>query len=110
MMQSMKDTPQARLLLARKEANVSGPQIAEHVGISIAEYGDLEAGLSQDTRHLVLIADYLGVNPLWLAAGKEPKTIDKLRTNPKEATNTEMLQMLASLSTQDLNDIDDSLS
>ncbi len=97
----MKSTPQNRLLQARKEAGIDQHQAALHLGITQAAYSDLEQSQTPNSRQLIEIAALLGVSPLWIVEGKEPKHLN----DPDEASNTEMLQMLATLSTDDLADL-----
>ncbi|WP_444914658.1 helix-turn-helix domain-containing protein [Microbulbifer sp. TRSA007] len=61
-----------RLKEARKHAGKTQKQVVEAVGISQPSYSDLERGKSYGTRYTTQIAEYLGVNALWLATGKGP--------------------------------------
>ncbi|MEM8499920.1 MAG: helix-turn-helix transcriptional regulator [Pseudomonadota bacterium] len=102
----MEENLQTRLLQARKEAGKTQPQVADHVGMSQPAYSELERGLSQGSQHMPQIAEYLGVNALWIIEGKEPKhPSGRIDSDSSEATNNEMLQMLAGLSTDSLSDL-----
>jgi transcriptional regulator with XRE-family HTH domain len=59
-----------RLKWARSRAGVSQAAVAEAVGISQPTYSDLEKGRQRTTGVLPQIAAFLGVEALWLAAGK----------------------------------------
>lgn len=58
-----------RLKKARKDANKTQAQVAEAVGMKQPSYHQLESGKAIASTFLPLIADFLGVNPLWLQTG-----------------------------------------
>jgi len=59
-----------RLKIARKAARRTQAEVADGVGIKQPTYNQLETGKSQGSKHLVQIADFLGVSATWLATGK----------------------------------------
>lgn len=58
-----------RLKQARKAARKTQIQVAEAVGMKQSSYSELETGRSHASTLLPLIANYLGVDALWLQNG-----------------------------------------
>lgn len=63
----------ARVREARKEAKLSQKQLAVKVGMSQPAISELEKGESFGTKYVASIAAVLGINALWLEAGRGPK-------------------------------------
>lgn len=59
-----------RLTWARERKGKSKADVANAVGISRPAYHDLESGNNQKTAYIVQIAEFLEVNPRWLALNK----------------------------------------
>lgn len=62
-----------RLKQARKEAKKSQKDVVEAVGITQSALSQLENGLVMSSSHLPAIANFLGVDALWLQTGVESK-------------------------------------
>ncbi len=62
-----------RLKQARKEAKKTQQEVADIAGMTQPSYSELERGESQGSKHLALIANYLGVSALWLTSGEGEK-------------------------------------
>ena len=63
-----------RMKSARKDAGLSQVRLADIVKVSPGAIGNIEAGIRQNPRELLAIADALGVNPNWLKTGKGPRS------------------------------------
>lgn len=74
------DTLASRLKQARKESGMSQDELAEKCGMTRGGIGHLETGRRNGATNLAQIADALGVNALWLAEGKGPKSAASLKT------------------------------
>lgn len=73
------ETLASRLKSARDEAGLSQEELAAKVGMTRGGIGHLETGRRDGSTHLPKIADALGVNALWLAEGKGPKSAKSLQ-------------------------------
>jgi transcriptional regulator with XRE-family HTH domain len=78
-----------RLKYAREQAKLTQTQLAGRVGIVQSVIANIENGRNESSRHLVKIAEVLGVEPLWLNEGRGPRTLESnnssehLSTYPK---------------------------
>lgn len=63
-----------RLTDARKKREWTQQELANMAKVSQASIGHLEAGTRKTSRSITLIAEALGVEPLWLAEGKGPRS------------------------------------
>ncbi|WP_444933635.1 helix-turn-helix domain-containing protein [Microbulbifer sp. JTAC008] len=71
-----------RLKEARTAAGKTQKETAEAVGMTQSAYSNLERGSAYGSRFITQIAEYLGVNPFWLANGKgvmRDPTIEEVR-------------------------------
>lgn len=62
----------SRLKKSRLNANKSQEEVAQFVGIKQPTYQALESGKTKKSAFLPLIANFLSVDPFWLATGKNP--------------------------------------
>ena len=62
----------SRLKKSRLNANKSQEEVAQFVGIKQPTYQALESGKTKKCAFLPLIANFLSVDPFWLATGKNP--------------------------------------
>ncbi|MDO4894996.1 XRE family transcriptional regulator [Moraxella sp.] len=60
-----------RLKQARKAAKKSQEKVALAVGMTQGAYSSLERGRYHGSKYIVMIADFLGVNPIWLMTGRD---------------------------------------
>lgn len=67
-----------RLKAARKAAKKTQAQVAIAVGMTQPSYSELETGKSQASTLLPSIADFLGVDALWLQTGKGEMTPERI--------------------------------
>jgi transcriptional regulator with XRE-family HTH domain len=65
-----------RLKEARSEAKLTQQALGRRVGVPQSTIGALETGEHKTARNIAEIAAVLGVEPLWLSAGKGPKRTD----------------------------------
>lgn len=63
-----------RLKSARKQRNKTQVEVAKAVGITQATYSELERGQVRSSGKIVEIAQFLDVNPHWLATGQGEMT------------------------------------
>lgn len=76
-----------RLAWARERKKKTKADVANAVGISRAAYHDLESGNNHKTAYIVQIAEFLGVNPRWLALNKGSHFVTLVRQLPVENDN-----------------------
>lgn len=63
-----------RLIWARTQKEISQQELADKAGVAQSTIGSLESGARRSARKIVVIANVLGVDALWLAEGKgKPK-------------------------------------
>ena len=62
----------SRLKKSRLNANKSQEEVAQFVGTKQPTYQALESGKTNKSAFLPLIANFLSVDPFWLATGKNP--------------------------------------
>lgn len=65
-----------RLKESRRKAKKTQAEIAEAVGITQPAYQALESGKNQKSSYLPMIANILGVDPLWLTTGGSPDSFE----------------------------------
>ena len=65
-----------RLRTARLLIGLSQAQVAEKIGVSQTSIQHLESGRNQNSRHLVMLAEAVGVRPEWLMSGRHPMLKD----------------------------------
>ena len=65
-----------RLKESRRKAKKTQAEIAEAVGITQPAYQALESGKNQKSSYLPMIANILGVDPLWLTTGNSPDSFE----------------------------------
>ena len=65
-----------RLKESRRKAKKTQAEIAEAVGITQPAYQALESGKNQKSSYLPMIANILGVDPLWLTTGSSPDSFE----------------------------------
>lgn len=70
----------SRLKKSRLKANKSQADVAESVGIKQPTYQALESGKTKKSAFIPLIAEFLSVDPLWLATGKNSEAIFDIHT------------------------------
>ncbi|SDC08743.1 XRE family transcriptional regulator [Acinetobacter boissieri] len=70
----------SRLKTSRLKANKSQADVAESVGIKQPTYQALESGKTKKSAFIPLIAEFLSVDPLWLATGKNPEAVFDIHT------------------------------
>lgn len=70
----------SRLKTSRLKANKSQADVAESVGIKQPTYQALESGKTKKSAFIPLIAEFLSVDPLWLATGKNPENLFDIHT------------------------------
>lgn len=68
-----------RLKFARKEAKKTQKQVAEAVNMTQSNYSQLETGSALKSVFLPAIANYLGVDALWLESGEESRAAQFIR-------------------------------
>jgi transcriptional regulator with XRE-family HTH domain len=61
-----------RIVWARERKGLTQEALANKAGVSQGTIGNLESGARKAPRSLLAIAAVLGVEPQWLASGKEP--------------------------------------
>ena len=61
---------------SRRKAKKTQAEIAEAVGITQPAYQALESGKNQKSSYLPMIANILGVDPLWLTTGSSPDSFE----------------------------------
>ena len=66
-------TLKERLKFARQKAKKTQKQVAEAVNMTQSNYSQLETGSALKSVFLPAIANYLGVDALWLESGKESR-------------------------------------
>jgi phage repressor protein C with HTH and peptisase S24 domain len=77
-----------RLTDARKKREWTQQELANMAKVSQAAIGHLEAGTRKTSRSITLIAEALGVEPLWLAEGKGPRSNSGVAYSPGAPTIT----------------------
>ncbi len=82
-----------RLVSAREAAGKTQAQVADHIGMKQPSYSDLETGKSNSSTKNAQIADFLGVNALWLATGEGTRDGDVV--TGKFPTDEEILAKLS---------------
>lgn len=100
-----------RLRSARKAANKTQAEVANAVGMAQPSYHQLESGKSVASTFLPLIADYLGVNSLWLQTGTNSKEITHSHLTPAELLAQQLKQFASEgkLSNDDIGFINNTL-
>ena len=100
------DTIQKRLRATRQELGLTQGELAKRAGIAQPTYCNLENVDGKGSRHLVAIAQVLGVRPEWLQSGRGPKSprytddseldreISELWSQIKEEDRPLLVQML----------------
>lgn len=63
-----------RLRAARLLLGISQSQVAARAGVSQVSIQHLESGRNENSRHLIHLAEAVGVRPEWLLTGKNPMT------------------------------------
>jgi phage repressor protein C with HTH and peptisase S24 domain len=77
-----------RLTDARKKREWTQQELANMAKVSQAAIGHLEAGTRKTSRSITLIAEALGVESLWLAEGKGPRSNSGVAYSPGPPTIT----------------------
>lgn len=67
----------SRLKDSRLRAGKSQTDVAEAVGIKQPTYQSIESGKTKKSAFIPMIAQYLGVDPLWLATGESDSSFSK---------------------------------
>lgn len=74
-----------RLRECREEARLSQTELARRAGVSQSTVANIESGRNQGSKHIVPIAEALGVRVEWLNSGKAPKGRDaKIEATPED--------------------------
>ena len=63
----------SRLVQARKSAKLTQEQLCAQIGIAQSTLSEAET-IAIGSKHTPLLADALGVSPIWLATGQGPRT------------------------------------
>lgn len=87
----------ARIKQARAAAKISQIELAARSGLKQSTISDLEVGKSQGTTAVASLAAALGVNPLWLEAGKGPMVLEQSTTAPDKGLDTPFLKSPVSI-------------
>lgn len=71
-----------RIIQALKDVQKNQSELARHVGVQSPSVNDWISGKTKTIKgqNLLRAAEFLGVNPLWLAEGKGPKSAASLKT------------------------------
>lgn len=65
-----------RLAWARTQANMTQQELAKATGIAQSTIASWESGARETGRKITAVADYLRINPVWLAEGKGEPQLD----------------------------------
>ena len=76
-----------RLKSARLNNELTQAQLAELVGVSQNSIQKIENGTTQETKHLLSIANALNVDPNWLQTGNGVMIADSKISNSKISNN-----------------------
>lgn len=76
------ETMSDRIIQALKDVQKNQSELARHVGVQSPSVNDWISGKTKTIKgqNLLRAAEFLGVNPLWLAEGKGPKSAASLKT------------------------------
>lgn len=66
-----------RLYKIRKEAKLTQVDLAKRAGLTQGVIAQIESGRNEGSKHILVIAQSLNVNPDWLATGKGNRTTSK---------------------------------
>lgn len=64
-----------RLAWARTKANLTQQELAKKTGVAQSTIASWESGARETGRKISVVADFLGVSPLWLSEGRGPWAI-----------------------------------
>lgn len=76
-----------RIKEAREAKGLSRPQLADLTGIKYPTLAGIENGDQGSSTQIPVIADVLGVNPLWLSTGRGPKNLSALPESPRQSSH-----------------------